>query len=286
MLGVLVRPGQAQQPPLGPTVRALAALPAAERARLVADSLGARVVGVSRDADGVPVAHVFIRLRTPDPGPLLRIGARLGTQTGTLVSARVPLDSLGALLATAGVTAVYGARRWAPVNDVGTSEIGVAGLRSSVAPGEFSGAIGRGVIVGLVDAGVDFTHPDFLAAPAGTSRILYLWDQTLSGPGPGAVGTALFLYGVECRQASLTSATCPSRDSTGHGTHVLGTAAGNGSATGGGHPAGQFAGVAPGADLIVVKSTLFTTAVVDGVNYIFGRAEELGRPAVVNLSLG
>ena len=277
---------RAQQRPGGPTVRVLGALSAADQARLATDPVAARAVAVTRDADGVDVANVVVRLRTTDAAPLARLGARLGTQVGTLVNARVPLAALGPLLADGSVAAVYGARRWSPFNDVGVADIGVAALRSAAGPDAFTGSIGRGVIVGLVDTGVDFTHPDFLVDAQGRSRILFLWDQTLTGPGPGLVGATTFGYGVECVQASLTAAGCASRDSVGHGTHVLGTAAGDGSATGGGLPVGQFAGVAPGADLIVVKTSFFTSAVVDGVNYIFSRAAQLGRAAVVNLSLG
>lgn len=277
---------RAQQRPIGPTVRVLGALSAADQARLATDSVAARVVAVTRDADGVAVANVVVRLRATDAAPLVRLGARLGTQVGSLVNARVPLAALGPLLADGAVAAVYGARRWPPFNDVGTANVGVAALRTVTGPDAFTGSVGRGVIVGLVDTGVDFTHPDFMVDAQGHSRILFLWDQTLTGPGPGLVGTTTFGYGVECVQASLTAAGCASRDSVGHGTHVLGTAAGDGSGTGGGLPAGQFAGVAPGADLIVVKTSFLTSAVVDGVNYIFSRAAQLGRPAVVNLSLG
>jgi len=277
---------RAQERPLGPTVRALAALSPAEAALLARDTVASRMVAVTRDADGVPVAHLMVRLKTADAGPLLRDGARLGTRAGTLVSARVPLASLPALLADGAVAAVYGARPWGPLNDVGTAAIGAAGLRQMVAADSFTGSVGRGVIVGLVDTGLDFTHKDFVVDALGRSRVLDLWDQTLNGPGPGLVGTTTFGYGVECSQATLSAGSCASRDSVGHGTHVLGTAAGDGSATGGALPAGKFAGVAPGADLIVVKTTFLSDAVVDGVNYIFSRAAELGRPAVVNLSLG
>jgi subtilisin family serine protease len=276
----------AQQRPVGPTVRVLGALSVADEARLATDSVAARLVAVTRDADGVAVANVVVRLRSTDAAPLARLGARLGTQVGLLVNARVPLAALGPLLADGAVAAVYGARRLAPFNDRGVADIGVAALRRAAGPDAFIGSVGRGVIVGLVDTGVDFTHPDFLVDALGRSRILYLWDQTLVGAGPGPVGGTTFGYGVECPQASLTAAGCASRDSVGHGTHVLGTAAGDGSATGGGLPAGQFAGVAPGADLVVVKTSGLATAVVDGVNYIFRRAAQLGRPAVVNLSLG
>lgn len=81
-------------------------------------------------------------------------------------------------------------------------------------------------------------------------------------------------------------------DLVGHGTHVAGTAAGNGRGTNGGLPAGTFKGMAPGADLIVVRATRtyiggFSTAdIVNALAFIDQKAQELGLPYVVNMSFG
>jgi len=73
----------------------------------------------------------------------------------------------------------------------------------------------------------------------------------------------------------------PTEDEHGHGTHVAGIAAGDGSAS----PA-NLRGMAPGADLVIVKTTFYEDTVVDGVRFVFEAAQARGRPAVVNLSLG
>src|SRR5690606_15728991 len=115
-----------------------------------------------------------------------------------------------------------------------------------------------------------------------------LWDQTASGGArPPPAG---FEYGEYCPPASLDDGTCGQRDQHGHGTHVAGTAAGNGLDEGSGGTARQYAGVAPAADLLVVKGSsdgsFAFDRVLDGVRWLFEEAERLGRPAVVNLSLG
>jgi subtilisin family serine protease len=143
---------------------------------------------------------------------------------------------------------------------------------------------GAGVVVGFVDTGIDTTHPDF-SFPNGTSKVLYVWDQTLSGRPPTG-----FDYGYECTNSDIQAKICPEEDTFGHGTHVAGIAASSGMAT------GNYTGVAPGAEIIFVKSGgplcegqswyFNTDQILDGVNYIVGKAAQLGRRAVINLSLG
>jgi len=125
-----------------------------------------------------------------------------------------------------------------------------------------TGLTGKGVIIGIIDSGIDPKHPAF------AGRILHIWDQTL--PGPGVTEGA---YGAEFTGAQLTI----SQDTSGHGTHVAGIAAGADA---------TYCGVAPEAELVVVKSDLQDAHIADGVRYIFRVARELGRPGVVNLSLG
>jgi hypothetical protein len=170
------------------------------------------------------------------------------------------------------------------------------------------GITGAGVIVGIIDSGLDFYHEHF-RRDDGTTRVLYLWDQILA-PLAGETGPPANLlsssplgttYGVEYQaaqiQAELNSAAATRygivRSTPGqHGTLTASCAAG------GGHydiTVGRlriFQGAAPEADIIHVRTDNMgnediyadSTNILDGFAYIFGRASQLGRACVVNLS--
>ncbi|WP_370778454.1 S8 family peptidase [Roseburia sp.] len=169
---------------------------------------------------------------------------------------------------------------------------------------------GTGVIVAVIDSGIDYAHPDFRNAD-GTTRILDLWDQTIPA---GSVADPLseenaeqsfleapagYFLGTEFPQEVINRAleqttereryaVCPSRDISGHGTHVTGIAAGNGIAS-----QGRYRGVAYESPLLIVKlgtpgerSFPRTTELMQAVDYCIRKAQEYGMPVVLNLSFG
>ena len=164
---------------------------------------------------------------------------------------------------------------------------------------------GQGVLVAVIDSGVDFTLPDFRNED-GTTRIRYLWDQSLKavegehvpkGYGMGVEYTkeeidAAFpdFYHVITPKNIVTQGaiTIRTRDISGHGTAVAAIAAGNGRGSG-----GVYAGVAPQSEFIVVKlgnlmSGGFprTTELMQGIDYVIRKAQELRMPVAVNISFG
>lgn len=140
---------------------------------------------------------------------------------------------------------------------------------------------GTGVVVGIIDAPFDIAHGDFNDAD-GHSRIKYVWDQNLTGTPP-----APYTYGIECDSAMIANGTCPSTDpdeqNYSHGSGVTGVAASSGMAS------GHYRGVAPNADLVLVSmnfATDFNTTITDAIAYIYEKANDLGKPCVINTSLG
>lgn len=132
----------------------------------------------------------------------------------------------------------------------------------------FSGLLGEGVLVGIVDTGIDVMHPAFAELDTGT-RIVAYWDQETGQK-----------YGEGFK--SITDAAKDAPDTNGHGTAVAATAAGNGR----GSPDGVMVGVAPRAKIAMVKTTFATADIIDGMNWLCERADKLGLPLVINLSLG
>ena len=179
----------------------------------------------------------------------------------------------------------------------------LAGLRRVEAPQEFhitlqeargpatgldealkvSGApTGKGVIVGIIDTGVDWSHPDFIDQTGASRLELVMHAQRL----PESLESQILEYDHAALNAAIKAvsekkeASVPVGDPHGHGTHCASIAAGNGSAS-----ERRFRGVAPEATLIGMRSEpLLDAHVIMGIRRIFEQAGD--RPAVVNLSLG
>ncbi|HSQ60219.1 MAG TPA: S8 family serine peptidase [Acidobacteriota bacterium] len=234
---------------------------------------------LSRRADGAVLVDLLLE-GSVSPSLLRARGIEVNTVAGGWMTARCPLGLLGALLETDGLERVRIAERCEPYLDVSAIDAGVSTLRT-VGASDITGQTGEGIVVGIVDSGVDLAHPDLRRAD-GTTRLLSIWDQSAtSGTPPGG-----FTYGAEWDSAAINDGIPTEIDTDGHGTHVITTAAGNGRATGNGHPAGTYVGVAPEADVVAVKTTFATSAIIDGVRYVFTKAAFFGKKAVVNLSLG
>ncbi|TCT14374.1 subtilase family protein [Natranaerovirga pectinivora] len=152
---------------------------------------------------------------------------------------------------------------------------------------------GEGVIVAIIDSGIDYAHQDFRNED-GSTRIIELWDQSIPGDPPeGFVqGTVYTREQINEALAERTRtdqlAIVPSVDISGHGTHVAGIAAGNGRAS-----AGRYTGVAPRSDLLIVKigepateSYPRTTELMRAITYVINKAQELNQPVAINLSFG
>ncbi len=160
---------------------------------------------------------------------------------------------------------------------------------------------GRGVLIGIIDTGIDYTNPVFIKSD-GTTKIISIWDQTLvtgTAPAGAEFGSE---YNAEQINQALASKNpyeiVPSLDEIGHGTMLAGVAAGNEV------PEEDFAGVAPESELIIVKVSQAKNYLKDffivpkdvpcyqenhimwGVQYCSQVARILNRPIVILTGMG
>ncbi len=155
------------------------------------------------------------------------------------------------------------------------------GIESScpLRPGNQTGLNGNGVLIGIVDSGIDMLHPDFIR-PDGKSAVIGIWDQTdQSGPPPEGYRMGRYYSEEEIAQAIEENRSLIS-DPSGHGTHVAAIAAGN-------------SGVANRAQILFVKlgrgrqgELSRTTSLMRAVDFLMKTAQVRKQPIAINLSYG
>jgi subtilase family protein len=279
--------------------------------------------GVRRSSKG-GFQFSVVALTTAGPGELDKLGVKVkanGIVRGGSDAKRSPrivtaLADAGALARAAQsglLQALELGRSWRPHLDTAVPTAELNSLFSGTAL-----VAGQGVIIGVIDLAVlDFYHPDFLR-PDGSTRVRFLWDQELDcrtgeqrPPADGTLPNFMLpgaqSYGVEYTAADIDAELAqyqagtaytrvrhappspPFSSNDGHGTAVTGCAAGNGAAK-----AGEYCGGAPQADIMYVRvaaldplrATGDHTQILEAFAYVFARADLLGQPCVVNMSLG
>jgi len=221
---------------------------------------------------------LIIRADEAAMSSLEKSGINISTRRGDLAAVTIAEDELGRLMNTKGVQRI----NYSPILKVHNSK---AARYQNVQAAYIKGYTGSDVIVGVIDTGIDFYHPMFLEQN-GRTRILAIWDQTDEGDHP-----ADYDYGFEYSEAQINQdflsasplSIVKQKDIEGHGTHVAGSMAGRDFSI---SPDDTLSGGAKEANLVIVKTTLENAHVADAAAYIFKKAEALGKPAVVNISLG
>ena len=220
------------------------------------------------------VVSAFVTLRSPEAiGLMEQLGAKVNTKVSeTLVTASIPMSAIEPISELDEVASVSvgtdvrllmdQARKCMQVDECHKME---------TSGGPFTG---RGVVVGIVDNGFQYDHVDFMSADGTGSRVKRVWDQHAMGNAPEG-----FSYGAEYKSLDEMRAARYDLANDYHATHVAGIASGSDRST-------PYYGVAPDADLVFVSFKSTNAQIVDGIKYVFDYAESVGKPAVVNISLG
>lgn len=213
-----------------------------------------------------------------DEETLSSLRVKSDTRFGELRSFRVPLSSLSTFTQTTGIrfidissTAFPDLQLAIPSARVDSVHQGLGGLSQAY--------FGTGVVIGVIDWGFDYTHPNFYDTTHTYSRIARAWDQNKnSGPAPSG-----YSFGTEyLGPAQLLAAEHDTLYVFGpisHGTHVAGIAGGTGVGTG-------YHGAAPDAEFVFVSLKRDAASLVDAFSYISNHAAAVGKPFVVNMSFG
>ena len=209
-------------------------------------------------------------------------GGRFKYAAGNIAAVNIPINEIGKLAKNKEIKRL---EAYPPnlqiLNDSMLSNTNILPVHSGQSPLTQT-YDGTGVVVGFIDVSIDYTHGDFVDS-LGKTRIKYLWDQNQSN---AANTPQPFNYGREWTNIGIDAGLATGQNVSsngGHGTHVAGTAVGNGLAS------GTYKGVAPKSDIIFVDinfNSYSSTILTDAIYYIFSKAQTMGKPCVINASLG
>ena len=222
---------------------------------------------------------------------LRKKGILIQAEFPQFVTALVDAESLKTLVNEPSVSSIKSVDYASPSNDISRAQSGASLLQDGALNN--TKYTGKNVLVGVLDTGIDWKHPDFRDIDDNTkSRIYSIWDMSLTPTGDEKSPEG-FNYGVEYTRQMIEDELdgtpadfVREKDDEGHGTHVAGTAAGNGA----GLPSRRHKGFAPDAELVIVKGFvnggISSTNTINALKYFELIAKKLGKPIVVNMSIG
>ncbi|MBI1221832.1 MAG: S8 family serine peptidase [Bacteroidetes bacterium] len=213
-----------------------------------------------------------------DDSRLQQLGVQIESKTGAVWGVRVPLSSFYYLKKIPGIRYVEAGNSVSPELDRARASTRVDSVYMGLGDLKMP-YTGKGVIIGIIDWGFDYTHPVFYDTTLQNYRVISAWDQNkTSGPGPAA-----YSFGTEYKGKD---ALLKAGDDTvyvfgpmSHGTHVGGIA-------GGGGDMSSYRGMAPEAEFVFVSLRRDDASFIAAINYISSVARAKGKPFVINMSFG
>ncbi|MBS1638342.1 MAG: S8 family peptidase [Bacteroidetes bacterium] len=217
---------------------------------------------------------------------LAALGAHVGTKAGDVWTVQVPVQKVKEFTQLNGLYYIDMDQPTAMELDSARKTTHVDSVHNGInLPQVYNG---ENVVVGVIDVGLDYTHPTFYDTTYSFNRIQRVWEEKTIGTPPAG-----FPYGTEYATTSAILTKGHDMTTEMHGSHVTGIAAGSGA----GGPGGNsriYRGMAYKSDIVMVgiypTSAYWLntgmTDMLDGMHYIFNYAQSVSKPAVANLSWG
>ena len=245
-----------------------------------------RLIASPDTVGGVAYISCFIHLKeVNDLSAVRSLGVEVEETFDGLdfVTARVPVKKLEKLADIDNVTRIKVAERMRPMTDVARQKTNVDDLlklsTDATAVGINTKYDGTGVVLGIIDTGIDFQHIAF-KDKNGNSRIkcAYVYD------------------GASAREYTTITSSSPTTDDNAqdHGTHTASTAGGSSVIVSGStvsvtndHANATYGGMAPGADLYLAGiKNLYGNELANALKKMVTYADAQGKPLVVSNSWG
>ncbi|MBR2862910.1 MAG: S8 family peptidase [Bacteroidaceae bacterium] len=236
------------------------------------------IKALSENADQTLLAAYIRVKKETDRQVLQQLGLRINLDLGHILTVQMPLSALPLLEKIEGVEYVQTASAVQPMMDKARTVSDADRLVSG--EGLSHPFRGEGVIVGIIDMGFDYTHPNFFNHEKGELRIKRVWEQNYDKGTPPQG----FSYGSELATAEAILEAEGDVKTNSHGTHVCGIATGSFNSTD-----VPWHGIAGDAEIVLVsigEATANNVNISDAIAYIYNYADSVGKPCVINMSLG
>lgn len=239
----------------------------------------------NRGANNDIYLPALIKVSNVQPSALEVLGVKVGTKAGNIWTVQVPPASMDAFIDVPGIEYIELDQPVVANMDTARIVTRVDSVHAGInLPMPYTG---KDVVVGIMDAGFDYSHVTLFDTTGIFHRVKRVWEQKKPGLPPSQ-----YFYGNELVTSSNMFTAKTDAFYFSHGAHVAGIAAGSGFGSGNNHT--RYRGMAYESDLVFVGITptddewtsAGLTSIIDGMSYIFSYAAINGKPAVANLSWG
>ncbi len=247
----------------------------------IAQQADKSLFGKTKAINGVETMDCFILLNGKSTAQLKALGVTITGEFDDVVTALVPINKVEQVANLDIVKQIAIAQIAQAYTDQAKNVTKAYQAWNGTSNGLPQNYRGTGVVIGVIDTGMDFNHRFFYDSSGNTRvKAVYLPNATSANGGTAPqVGTTTlsgYHYTTPAQIAALTT----DYNAESHGTHTTGCA--------GGSQVGNYAGMAPDCDLVMcgLGDNLSQTAIVNSAKYIANYAKSVGKPCVISISLG